>query len=128
MNDKNYLILISLTAILLTVSVIYLAGTTDVFVHRSNMDSEEIHIPTFETIPEQTVDCELCHIQPEELTKHINGGNYCAACHETETSHAPPVMAILIIRQFQKSYQSSLRYAIHVMLTLMGRSQATEIL
>lgn len=84
LNDKNYLILISLTAILLIVSVIYLAGTTDVFAHRSNTDSEEIHIPTFETIPEQTVDCELCHIQPEELTKHINGGNYCAECHETE--------------------------------------------
>lgn len=84
MNDKSYLILMALTGIFLAASIVYLAGTTDVFKLQNMTAKEEIHIPIFEEIPGQKIDCKLCHIQPENLTKHIKGGDYCGACHGTE--------------------------------------------
>lgn len=83
MNDKNYVMIIAVTGILLTVCLIYLAGSTDTFTPR-NTTREEFVIPEFESIPEQTVDCKLCHIQPKYLPKHIEGGNYCGECHESD--------------------------------------------
>ncbi len=84
MNDKNYLITMTLTGIVLTAILIYLAETTDAFTSQNNTAREEVQIPRFEAIPEQTIDCTLCHRQPENLTKHIMGGNYCGECHGTE--------------------------------------------
>lgn len=84
MNDKNYVITMALVGMVLIASLIYLAETTDAFTSQNNTVREEIRIPEFEAIPEQTIDCTLCHKQPEKLTKHIMGGNYCAACHGTE--------------------------------------------
>lgn len=84
MDDKNYLKIMLLAGIFLVVSLIYLAETTDAFRSQNNTASEEIQIPKFESIPEQTIDCVFCHINPEKLTKHINGGNYCVACHGSE--------------------------------------------
>ncbi len=83
MDERSYLITMLLAGIFLTGSLIYLAETTDAFKSQNNTVREEIQIPIFEAIPEQTIDCRLCHIHPENLTRHINGGNYCAACHGT---------------------------------------------
>ncbi len=84
MDDRGYFITMLLAGILLTASLVYLAETTDAFKSQKNTVREEIQIPIFEAIPEQTIDCKICHIQLENLTKHMNGGNYCAACHGTE--------------------------------------------
>lgn len=35
-------------------------------------------IPTAESIK-----CELCHKNPQNLTQHVNGGKYCINCHGT---------------------------------------------
>ncbi len=74
----------ALSGILLILSLIHLAGTTDAFASRDIAVVENIQVPEFEAIPEQTIDCTLCHKQPENLTKHMNGGNFCPACHGTE--------------------------------------------
>ncbi len=84
MNDKSYLIIMALIGIFLTASIVYLAGTTDVFRLQNKTAKEEVQIPIFEAIPEQKIDCKLCHTQPENYTKHIKGGDYCGACHGTE--------------------------------------------
>ncbi len=68
----------------LTISLFHLAATTDAFSSRNNTAKEAIIMPVFEAIPEQTIDCGICHRQPENLTEHINGGKYCAACHGTD--------------------------------------------
>lgn len=84
MYDRNYLITMALMGFFLTVSLFYLAATTDAFSMRNNTAREEFLLPLFEAIPEQTVDCGICHMRPENLTGHINGGNYCSACHGTD--------------------------------------------
>ncbi len=84
MNEKNYLITMALSGILLILSLIHLAGTTDAFASRDNTVAEQIQIPEFEAIPEQTMDCTLCHEQPENLTEHITGGKFCMSCHGTQ--------------------------------------------
>ncbi len=84
MNDKNYIITMALSGMLLIVSLVHLAGTTDAFIPKNNTVQEKIQIPEFEAIPEQTIECTLCHKQPENIIKHINGGNYCASCHGIE--------------------------------------------
>jgi hypothetical protein len=84
MKDKHYLIIAALIGIVLIISLIYLAQTTDIFRPEKETIHEELVIPTFEAIPEQTVNCNLCHIQPETLTKHVNGGIYCTKCHESD--------------------------------------------
>ena len=83
MNEKNYVMIMAVAGILLIVYLIYLAGSTGVFSPK-NTTIEEFVIPEFESIPEQTVDCKLCHIQPESLPKHVKGGNYCKECHESD--------------------------------------------
>ncbi len=32
----------------------------------------------------ETIKCELCHIKPEELKPHVNGGKYCINCHGSQ--------------------------------------------
>ncbi len=73
-----------LMGVFLTISLFYLAVTTDAFSPRNNTDGEKLTLPVFEAIPEQTIDCGICHRQPDNLTEHINGGKYCAACHGTD--------------------------------------------
>ena len=84
MNDRNYIITMSLMGFFLIVSLFYLALTTNAFSSRNDTVKDEIVLPVFESIPEQTIDCTICHRQPENLTEHINGGKYCAACHGTD--------------------------------------------
>ena len=81
MNDRNYLITMLIMGIFLIISLFYLAATTDAFSSSDDIANEKLVLPRFEAIPEQTIECALCHRQPENLTEHINGGNYCAACH-----------------------------------------------
>lgn len=82
-ENKNYVMIMVVAGILLTVYLIYLAGSTGAFTP-INTTIEEIVIPEFESIPEQTVDCKLCHIRPESLSKHVEGGKYCGGCHECD--------------------------------------------
>ena len=84
MKDKSYIIIIVITGILLTSGIVFMAFTTDIFSPRNETDTEEIIIPEFEPIPEQTIDCEICHIYPEKEKKHIEGGIYCEPCHGAE--------------------------------------------
>ncbi|MCD4808870.1 MAG: hypothetical protein K8R17_03120, partial [Methanosarcinales archaeon] len=84
MKDKTYITIIALSGILLIVGVVYLAVTTDIFEPQNETDVEEIIIPEFEPIPEQTIDCEICHTHPEKEKKHIEGGIYCEPCHGTD--------------------------------------------
>jgi len=81
MKDRTYLIIIALTAILLMVGLVYLAGTTDILVPKNDTEIEDIFIPEFEPILEQTIDCKICHVNPIKVTKHIQGGDYCEPCH-----------------------------------------------
>lgn len=89
MYDRNYLITMALMGFFLTVSLFYLAATTDAFSSRNNTAREDFLLPVFEAIPEQTVNCVICHMRPENLTGHINGGNYCASCHGYPDPMAP---------------------------------------
>jgi hypothetical protein len=84
MDDRNYFLTMVVTGFFLIVSIVYIAQTTDAFTPLNKSIGQEIKIPEFEAIPEQTVDCELCHKNPETLFKHTIGGNYCSACHGTE--------------------------------------------
>ncbi len=84
MNDRNYLRIMVVTGLFLIVSMAYIAQTTDVFTPMNKSTSQEIKIPEFEAIPEQTIDCKLCHKKPETLVKHTLGGYYCSACHGTD--------------------------------------------
>ncbi len=84
MNEKNYLITMALSGMFLILSLIHLAGTTDAFASRNDTVVEKLQLPGFEAIPEQTMDCTLCHKQPENLTKHIIGGRFCTSCHGTQ--------------------------------------------
>jgi len=84
MKDNRYLIIAAVVGIVLIISLVYLAQTTGIFTPEKETAHEELVIPTFEAIPEQTVNCNLCHIQPEILTKHVNGGIYCTKCHESD--------------------------------------------
>lgn len=63
MYDRNYLITMALMGFFLTVSLFYLAATTDAFSSRNNTAREDFLLPVFEAIPEQTVNCVICHIQ-----------------------------------------------------------------
>ena len=81
MSDKNYLSMIVFVGILLIFSVVYLSETTDIFTAKADDIEQEIIIPEFEAIPEQTINCNACHVTPENRAKHINGSNYCEACH-----------------------------------------------
>ena len=83
MSDKNYLSMIAFVGILLIFSVVYLAETTDIFVDKADNVEQEVIIPEFEAIPDQTINCNVCHVNPENRAKHINGSNYCGACHGT---------------------------------------------
>jgi hypothetical protein len=40
----------------------------------------------------QTIKCELCHINPQDLPPHLNGGKYCVNCHgnQVHTIHIGP--------------------------------------
>jgi len=84
MTDRTYLMIIALAGILLIIGVVFLAVTTDVFAPQSETDVEEIIIPEFKPIPEQSMDCEICHTHPEKEKKHIEGGIYCEPCHGTD--------------------------------------------
>jgi hypothetical protein len=84
MDDRNYFLTMVVTGFFLIVSIVYIAQTTYAFTPLNKSISQEIKIPEFEAIPEQTVDCGLCHKNPETLFKHTNGGNYCSACHGME--------------------------------------------
>lgn len=84
MKDRNYIIIIALTAILLMLGLLYLAGTSDILVPKNDIEVDEVFIPEFEPILEQTTDCKICHIKPEKVTKHIHGGDYCEPCHGNE--------------------------------------------
>ncbi|PWB52529.1 MAG: hypothetical protein C3F06_08220 [Candidatus Methanoperedenaceae archaeon] len=81
MDDRNYFLAMLATWALLIVSIVYIAQTTDAFTPLNKSASQEVKIPEFEVIPEQAIDCRICHKNPETLFKHINGGNYCSACH-----------------------------------------------
>jgi len=72
------------TGLFLIVSIVYIAQTTDAFTPLNESTIPEIKIPEFEAIPEQAIDCRVCHKNPETLFKHTNGGNYCPACHGTQ--------------------------------------------
>lgn len=65
----------------LMVCMVYIAQTTDAFTPVNKSTIQEIEIPEFEAIPEQMIDCRICHKNPETLFKHTHGGNYCSACH-----------------------------------------------
>lgn len=84
MKDRNYIIIIALTAILLMLGLLYLAGTSDILVPKNDIEVDEVFIPEFEPILEQTIDCKICHVKPEKVTKHIHGGDYCEPCHGNE--------------------------------------------
>ena len=32
----------------------------------------------------ETIKCELCHINPQDLTIHVNGGKLCVTCHGSQ--------------------------------------------
>lgn len=84
MKDQRYLIITAVLGIVLLISLVYLAWTSDFFKAQEETLPDELIIPKFESIPEQTIDCKLCHVQPETLIKHINGGEYCLKCHESD--------------------------------------------
>jgi hypothetical protein len=69
---------------LLMLGLLYLAGTSDILVPKNDIEVDEVFIPEFEPILEQTTDCKICHIKPEKVTKHIHGGDYCEPCHGNE--------------------------------------------
>ena len=81
MSDKNYLSMIVFVGILLILSVVYLAETTDLFADKVDNIEQEVIIPEFEAIPDQAINCNACHVNPEDRGKHINGSEYCGACH-----------------------------------------------
>lgn len=81
MDDKNYFILMVVTGCILIVCLAYIAQTTDAFTPMNESTIHDIKIPEFEAIPEQAIDCKVCHKNPETLFKHINGGSYCSECH-----------------------------------------------
>ncbi|RZB29220.1 MAG: hypothetical protein AEth_01362 [Candidatus Argoarchaeum ethanivorans] len=80
MKDTPYIITMVITGIILIASAAYIAATTNVFAPK-NVTNPQIIIPEFEEIQEQTIECNICHKQPENLTRHKDGGNYCKACH-----------------------------------------------
>ena len=84
MDDRNYFLTMLVAGFLLIVSIVYIAETTDAFTPMNKSTSQEIKIPEFEAIPEQAIDCLICHKNPETLFKHTSGGNYCSACHGME--------------------------------------------
>lgn len=81
MDDRDYLLIMAATLLLFIGSMVYIAQTTDAFTPLNKSTIQEIKIPEFEAIPEQTLDCGLCHKEPETLIKHKLGGNYCSQCH-----------------------------------------------
>jgi hypothetical protein len=84
MKDQHYILVTIVVGIILIISIFYLAKTSDILASPDETGSVEIIIPTFESIPEQTMDCKLCHIHPETLTNHMDGGEYCLKCHESD--------------------------------------------
>jgi len=40
--------------------------------------------PRVEPPKVETIKCELCHVKPEELKSHVNGGKYCINCHGSQ--------------------------------------------
>ncbi len=84
-RDTPYLIAMLITCIVLIGSITYIALTTDISTPPSDRETEaatdEVVIPEFKDIPGQSIDCTICHMEPEKIPKHMNGGIYCAACH-----------------------------------------------
>jgi hypothetical protein len=84
MNDRNYFLIMVVNGLFLIVSIVYISQTTDAFTPLNDSISQEIEMPEFEAIPEQSIDCRICHKAPETLVNHALGGNYCTACHGTD--------------------------------------------
>jgi hypothetical protein len=40
--------------------------------------------PRVEPTTVATIKCELCHVKPEELKPHVQGGKYCINCHGSQ--------------------------------------------
>lgn len=40
--------------------------------------------PRVEPPKMETIKCELCHVKPEEIKPHVNGGKYCINCHGSQ--------------------------------------------
>ncbi len=80
MKDASYLITMAIAGIIFTATMVYIAATTNAFTPQ-NVTAPSITIPRFEEIPEQTIDCKICHEKPEDIIKHRNGGRYCTKCH-----------------------------------------------
>lgn len=85
MKDTPYLAAMTITGILLIATTTYIATTTDAFTPQNTTTPNiTITIPRFEPIPEQSINCTLCHEAPENLEKHRSGGRYCRDCHGAE--------------------------------------------
>lgn len=46
--------------------------------------STEISVPNETLAESETVKCELCHINPENIRQHVNGGEFCINCHGSQ--------------------------------------------
>ncbi|RLG24269.1 hypothetical protein DRN85_07920 [Methanosarcinales archaeon] len=87
-RDTAYLIAMLITGIVLAGSIVYIALTTGTLTPTQEDRTEEgggrVMIPEFKEIPEQSIDCKICHLKPEKIPEHMNGGAYCAACHGSD--------------------------------------------
>jgi hypothetical protein len=112
MNDKNSKVPIYiaiLVAVILIAAGVYfvLGGTSKMTPEKTDGANEKTPVPTAkETTSEaketpiktagetpspvtaapkvETIKCELCHIDPQNLKPHVNGGKLCVTCHGSQ--------------------------------------------